>query len=148
MPIVDGVFYDVWDEVHEAAGTIHVKPLDTALRDALGDDISGISVGGGIVTVHYLELGQEATGAAIIAGHGALSPATTTDIINANGIDESVVTVPSLSVFDYRIWLDGEVVLAGSIADGSLAFSTDTRGVYLIEIIDGDDTGYVTVVAV
>lgn len=148
MPTVDDVFYDIWDEHHETMGGVRVQQLDAALRAALGDDISGITVGGGVVTVHYLELGQEATGAAIIEGHGALSPATTQATIDADGVDEAVISVPSLSVFDYKIWLNDEVVASGSIADGSLEFSTDTPGVYLVEIIDGDDTGYVNVEAV
>jgi hypothetical protein len=59
-----------------------------------------------------------------------------------------VVTVTGLTTFDYKVWLNGAVVLSGAIADGSLEFSTDTPGTYTIEVVNGDQTGYVEVMAV
>jgi hypothetical protein len=160
MPVVDNVNYDLWNQTYTKA-TVNVLQLDTDLRAALGDDISGVSAGGGDVMVHFLDLGGDTTleaingglvanvntANAIVNGHHALSPSASLASIAANGVAESVITVPGLTVFDYKLWLNGVVVASGSIADGSLEFSTDTPGVYTVEVFNGDDTGYITVTA-
>jgi hypothetical protein len=84
---------------------------------------------------------------AILDGHASLSPSASQASITANGVAESVVTVHGLTTFNYRVWLSGVVVLSGTISDGSLEYSTDTPGAYTIEVMDGNSTGYVEVVA-
>lgn len=63
---------------------------------------------------------------------------------NSVGINE-VATITGLPSFDYVIRLDDIAIQVGTANDGILNFSSDTIGVYLIEIISGIASGYVEV---
>lgn len=130
--------------------TPYVYQLDRAIRTAVpAGTIAGVSVGDNL-RVHLLiaDTSQDATISGVVAGHNTLSPISTQAQIDADGVDEAVISVDGLTVFDYQIWLWGEVIASGTVNDGSLEFSTDTVGVYLVEIFDGDDTGHIEVEAV
>lgn len=83
----------------------------------------------------------------VIDGHNTLTLSATLSSITADGVQETVITSAGLNSFDYRVWRNGAIVLSGSINDGSLDFSTNEAGVYLVEFIDGTSTGYKEITA-
>jgi hypothetical protein len=92
---------------------------------------------------------------AAVSGHGQLQVSASPDsAIQANGEDEVICTIPGMTYFDYVIRKFDKAenefipILSGSVNDGALEFSTDVKGMYEIEIINGGDTGYITVEAV
>lgn len=127
--------------------------LDYRLRQEVGNSIIGVSTGKYGIIVH---LQDDATSEAqtnshtIASGDSVLIVEATKTTIDADGIDETVLTCASLgNDFDYTYWQDGVLVDSGSISDGSLEYSTNTPAVYLFEIREqgGYNTGYVEVMA-
>lgn len=103
--------------------------------------------------VHFKD---EATEQHRIDGNGlaeafnSLAINTAKTAIDANGIDETVITCPELGDnFDYTYWRDTILVDSGAIADGNLEFSTNTPGTYLFETREqgGYATGYIEIIA-
>ena len=84
----------------------------------------------------------------VVDGHASLALDATKTSINADNVDETVITVDGLLSFDYAVRKYGVEIASGTAGDGYLAFSTDTDGDYVIEISNGVQTGYITITAV
>jgi hypothetical protein len=140
-------------EVQISKSGVQIGPLDSALRTALGNQISGVSVGGGVVRVHFLSApgAGDVLAENLLNGHGALAVASSKTQIAADGLDTAVITCAALgNNFAYVIWKAGQNTAAGSVADGTLELSAVESGVYLVEIKapSGVQTGYMTVEAI
>jgi hypothetical protein len=90
---------------------------------------------------------QRAAALAKLAGFETLAVEVSKTSIVADGTDESVIASPGLTSFAYTIWVDGVLDSSGTISDGVLELSAATAGRYLVEVRDGDDTGYVEITA-
>jgi hypothetical protein len=84
-------------------------------------------------------------GNAIAQGWDTLTVSSDKESIASDNVEEAVITCVELpTVFDYNVHLGDEVVLSGSVGDGSLEYSTNVSGSYIIEIIEQGtyNTGY------
>jgi hypothetical protein len=92
---------------------------------------------------------QDTATAIQIANNTLVVDATETTIL-ADNIDETIITCVELGLtFDYRVWVDGIESVSGSVADGTMEYSTNKVGAHTIEIKDPASyaTGYAIIVA-
>jgi hypothetical protein len=139
-------------EITVNKSVLQIAPLNAALRAALGSAISGVTVGGGAVRVHFLipPGAGDALAENLISEHNVLAVASSKTQITADGVDEALISCAQLgNNFDYLIWQENKSIAVGSVADGLLELSAVESGVYLVEIKapTGHQTGYVTVEA-
>lgn len=135
---------------------------DVIVRMAVGVLTTGVSRTKGRLGVHLLE---SATGNDLIkieqavAAYGSLVVTTSKNAIASDGVDEAVITCNDVRVqadpnVNYRVLLGHGVYAKGvaAVAGGvvTLEFSTETPGIYQIEILRSQGTyiaGYVTIEA-
>lgn len=92
----------------------------------------------------------------IVDGHHALVLGVTASQIAADGSDPTTITIQGGGSFQYAIYkyyIAGEKgatqrLKNGNAPDGSLTLRTDEGGLYLIEVINGVQTGYAEVEAI
>lgn len=80
-------------------------------------------------------------------GYLALSPIVSDASIPADGTTESIITCAGLASFNATIWRNNQIVESWNdvlVADGSLEFSTNMPGTYVIGVRDGNNTGFTT----
>ena len=83
---------------------------------------------------------------AILQGHYTLAVASDKSAIASDNVEEAVITCVELpTTFDYNVYSGIDIVLSGSVDDGSLEFSTNVPGRYTIEIKEQGAyrTGYI-----
>jgi hypothetical protein len=93
------------------------------------------------------ETEMDATLEGLVNGYMTLPITASKTSLVADGIDETTLTSPGLTTFEYTIWRDGVLDSSGTVSDGVLELSAASAGQYLVEVRDGDDTGYVEVTA-
>jgi hypothetical protein len=146
-------------EYHDIAvvkSFVHHKSLDIALKAAVltcsGFDFDGVTV---LAHIFAPPGADDATAQAIIEAHNSLALSVSGGSIvdgvrqiAADGVAEITVTSAPLVNFTCNLWRKGDSAafetLAQTvvIADGSAEISVNAVDDYLVEISDGNNTGY------
>lgn len=107
-------------------------PLDQAIKGTYPDNISGLSYGNDQLTIHFLIDDNLAAILNMANTCNTLTLSATKLTINADGIDETVITGAGTD-FECLVWQLGVLVAQATIADGSAEVSIGEVGSYLVE---------------
>lgn len=122
---------------------IAVIPFGDSVRTELS---TGLSTGPYGFIIH--NPANEVLAGQLADGVDTLTVASDKATIASDGIEEAVITCIELATdMDYRIYRDDVFRLSGSVADGSIEYSSNTPGTYVFEITEPGtyNTGYVQV---
>lgn len=84
---------------------------------------------------------------AMVNGYLALTINATKTTIQADGTDEAALSVTGLTSFAFTVWHDGVLSNTATANDGVLELSAAQTGVYLVEVVSGNNSGYIEVIA-